>query len=141
VERAARLSGIHDEIVAFKDGYETRVGERGIALSGGQKQRVAIARALLLVPSILIFDDPLSAVDAEREAFILRNLREFFRGRTCIVIAHRLSAVMHADRIVVLDKGQITERGTHAELLSQSGIYRRIWDLQQAEKEVNGEPA
>ncbi len=141
VEQAARLAGIHDEIVAFPKGYETRVGERGIALSGGQKQRVAIARALLLVPQILIFDDPLSAVDAEREAFILRNLREFFRGRTAILIAHRLSAVMHADRIVVLDKGQIVERGTHAELLTQGGIYRRIWDLQQAEKEVNGESA
>lgn len=141
VQQAARLAGIHDEIVAFPEGYETRVGERGIALSGGQKQRVAIARALLLVPQILIFDDPLSAVDAEREAFILSNLREFFRGRTAIIIAHRLSAVMHADRIVVLDKGQIVERGTHAELLARGGIYRRIWDLQQAEKEVNGEPA
>jgi len=141
VEQAARLAGIHDEIVAFPQGYETRVGERGIALSGGQKQRVAIARALLIDTSILIFDDPLSAVDAEREAFILRNLREFFRGRTAILIAHRLSAVMHADRIVVLDKGRIVERGAHAELLAQGGIYRRIWDLQQAEKEVNGEPA
>ncbi len=141
VEQAAQLAGIHDEIIAFPDGYETRVGERGIALSGGQKQRVAIARALLLAPRILIFDDPLSAVDAEREAFILRNLREFFRGKTSIVIAHRLSAVMQADRIVVLDKGRIVERGTHADLLTQDGIYRRIWDLQQAEKEVNGEPA
>jgi len=141
VQQAARLAGIHDEIIAFPEGYETRVGERGIALSGGQKQRVAIARALLLVPQILIFDDPLSAVDAEREAFILSNLREFFRGRTAIIIAHRLSAVMHADRIVVLDKGQIVERGTHAELLARGGIYRRIWDLQQAEREVNGEPA
>ena len=141
VEQAARLAGIHDEIIAFPEAYETRVGERGIALSGGQKQRVAIARALLLVPQILIFDDPLSAVDAEREAFILRNLREFFRGRTAILIAHRLSAVMHADRIVVLDRGKIVERGTHADLLARGGIYRRIWDLQQAQKEVNGEPA
>jgi len=141
IEEAARLAGIHDEIVAFQKGYDTRVGERGIALSGGQKQRVAIARALLIDARILIFDDPLSAVDAEREEFILRNLREFFRGRTSIVIAHRLSAVMHADRIVVLDKGRIVERGTHAQLLAEGGIYRRIWDLQQAEKEVNGEPA
>ena len=141
IEEAARQAGIHDEIVAFQKGYDTRVGERGIALSGGQKQRVAIARALLIDARILIFDDPLSAVDAEREEFILRNLREFFRGRTSIVIAHRLSAVMHADRIVVLDKGRIVERGTHAQLLAEGGIYRRIWDLQQAEKEVNGEPA
>ena len=141
IEEAARQAGIHDEIVAFQKGYDTRVGERGIALSGGQKQRVAIARALLIDARILIFDDPLSAVDAEREEFILRNLREFFRGRTSIVIAHRLSAVMHADRIVVLDKGRIVERGTHAQLLAEGGIYRRIWELQQAEKEVNGEPA
>ena len=141
IEEAARQAGIHDEIVSFQKGYGTRVGERGIALSGGQKQRVAIARALLIDARILIFDDPLSAVDAEREEFILRNLREFFRGRTSIVIAHRLSAVMHADRIVVLDKGRIVERGTHAQLLAEGGIYRRIWDLQQAEKEVNGEPA
>jgi len=137
VEEAARRAGIHDEIVEFPNGYETRVGERGIALSGGQKQRVAIARALLLPARILIFDDPLSAVDAEREAFILRNLRDFFRSRTSIVIAHRLSAVMHSERIVVLDRGRIVESGTHAELLAEGGIYRRIWDLQQAEKEVN----
>jgi len=137
VEAAARRAGIHDEIEEFPDGYETKVGERGISLSGGQKQRVAIARALLLSPEILIFDDPLSAVDAEREAFILNSLREFFHGRTSIVIAHRLSAVMHAERIIVLDKGRIVESGTHAQLLAHAGIYKRIWDLQQAEKEVN----
>lgn len=139
IESAAQLAGVHDEIIAFNEGYEARVGERGIALSGGQKQRVAIARALLINASILIFDDPLSAVDAERETFILRNLREFFQGRTTIVIAHRLSAVMHSDWIIVLDKGQIAERGTHAQLLAKQGIYSRIWTLQQAEKEVNHE--
>jgi ATP-binding cassette, subfamily B, multidrug efflux pump len=139
IESAAKLAGIHDEIIAFPEGYEARVGERGIALSGGQKQRVAIARALIIDAKILIFDDPLSAVDAERETFILRNLREFFRGRTTIVIAHRLSAVMHADWIVVLDKGQVSERGTHAELLAKQGIYSRIWTLQQAEKKMNHE--
>ncbi len=137
VEAAARRAGIHDEIEEFPDGYETKVGERGISLSGGQQQRVAIARALLLSPEILIFDDPLSAVDAEREAFILNSLREFFHGRTSIVIAHRLSAVMHAERIIVLDKGRIVESGTHTQLLAHAGIYKRIWDLQQAEKEVN----
>lgn len=139
VETAAKLAGIHDEIIAFPEGYEARVGERGIALSGGQKQRVAIARALLIDAKILIFDDPLSAVDAERETFILTNLRKFFQGRTTILIAHRLSAVMHADWIVVLDKGRIAERGTHAQLLANQGIYSRIWALQQAEKEVNHE--
>jgi len=137
VEQAARLAGIHDEITDFPKGYDTIVGERGVSLSGGQKQRVAIARALLLDPKVLIFDDPLSAVDAEREEFVLANLREFFRGRTCIVIAHRLSAVMHSDRIVVLDKGRIVESGTHDELISFNGIYNRIWRLQQAERRVS----
>jgi len=136
VERAATLAGIHDEIVDFPEGYETTVGERGISLSGGQKQRVAIARALLLEPRIVIFDDPLSAVDAEREEFILGNLREFFRGRTSILVAHRISAVMHADHTIVLDKGHIIERGTHEELIARRGIYTRIWQLQQAEREV-----
>ncbi len=136
VEEAATLAGIHDEILAFPKGYETTVGERGISLSGGQKQRVAIARALLLKPQIVIFDDPLSAVDAEREEYILGNLREFFRGRTSLLIAHRLSAVMHADRTIVIDKGRIVERGTHEELLEAGGIYDRIWRLQQAERRV-----
>ncbi len=136
VERAAQLAGIHDEISAFPDGYDTLVGERGIALSGGQKQRVAIARALLPDPPVLIFDDPLSAVDAEREAFILHNLHQFFHSRTVLIIAHRLSAVMHADQIIVLDHGEIVEQGTHDQLLARDGIYRRIWHLQQAQQEV-----
>ncbi len=134
IERAAQLAGIHDEIAAFPDGYETRVGERGLSLSGGQKQRVAIARALLLEPRIVIFDDPLSAVDAEREEFILANLREFFRGRTSILIAHRISAVRNADRIIVLDEGRIVDSGQHEELAAREGVYRRIWTLQQAER-------
>jgi ATP-binding cassette subfamily B multidrug efflux pump len=134
IERAAQLAGIHDEIASFPAGYETRVGERGLSLSGGQKQRVAIARALLLEPRIVIFDDPLSAVDAEREEFILANLREFFRGRTSILIAHRISAVRNADRIIVLDEGRIVDSGRHEELAAREGIYRRIWTLQQAER-------
>ncbi len=137
VREAARLAGIHDEILDFKDGYETTIGERGISLSGGQKQRVAIARALLLDPQIVVFDDPLSAVDAEREEFILGSLREFFHERTSIIVAHRLSAVMNADRTIVLDKGRIVEQGTHEQLIVQNGIYSRIWQLQQAEKQVN----
>ncbi len=134
VEEAATLAGIHEEILEFPEGYETTVGERGISLSGGQKQRVAIARALLLKPRIVIFDDPLSAVDAEREEYILGKLREFFHGRTSILIAHRISAVMHADQTIVIDKGRIVERGAHDKLIAGGGIYERIWRLQQAER-------
>ena len=137
IEEAATLAGIHEEILEFPSGYETTVGERGISLSGGQKQRVAIARALLLDPRIVIFDDPLSAVDAEREEFILGKLREFFHGRTSIIIAHRISAVMHADRTIVIDKGRIAEQGTHDELIAGGRIYERIWRLQQAERRAS----
>ena len=136
VEKAAQQAGIHDEILAFPEGYDTEVGERGISLSGGQKQRVAIARALLLDPRILILDDPLSAVDAEREELILGNLRDVFRERTTLVIAHRISAVMNADRIIVLEQGRIVEEGCHHQLVEAGGTYQRIWTLQQAERQV-----
>lgn len=136
IEEAATLAGIHDEILEFRKAYETTVGERGISLSGGQKQRIAIARALLLEPQIVIFDDPLSAVDAEREEFILGKLRAFFHGRTSIIVAHRISAVMHADSTIVIDKGHIVERGTHDQLIAIDGIYNRIWRLQQEERRV-----
>jgi ATP-binding cassette subfamily B protein len=139
VERVAQLAGIHDEICTFPDKYRTVVGERGVSLSGGQKQRVAIARALLLEPKVLIFDDPLSAVDAEKEELVLRNLRTFFAGKTVLLIAHRISAVMHADRIIVLDRGRIVESGVHSELLAAGGIYHHLWGLQQAERRVNPE--
>ncbi|WP_245632932.1 ABC transporter ATP-binding protein [Alicyclobacillus kakegawensis] len=131
IEEAARLASIHDEIVDFPQGYDTLVGERGITLSGGQRQRAAIARALLKQAPILILDDSLSAVDMNTEKRILENLRRVRRGRTTIVISHRLSAVRHADRILVLDDGEVVERGTHDELVAKGGVYASIYAMQE----------
>ncbi|MCS7198115.1 MAG: ABC transporter ATP-binding protein/permease [Candidatus Bipolaricaulota bacterium] len=133
---AAKLAGIYEEILEFPNGLDTIVGERGVSLSGGQKQRVALARALLMNPKILILDDALSAVDAEKEEEILSNLRDFMRAKTAIVIAHRISAVKDSDLILVFDQGQIVERGRHEELLALDGIYARLYELQQAEEAV-----
>ena len=126
----ARQVNLHDEICAFPQGYDTLVGERGITLSGGQKQRVAIARALALSPAILILDDALSAVDAETETAILDHLGSAMARRTCIVIAHRISAVKNADRIIVLDGGMVIDSGTHAELAGREGYYAELHRLQ-----------
>ena len=143
VEAAARAAAIHDVILSFPDGYNTLVGERGITLSGGQKQRVAIARTLLKDPGILILDDSTSAVDTETEAAIREALEKLMRGRTTFIIAHRIQSVMNADQILVLEQGRIAQRGGHAELLAQEGLYRRIYELQarievEVEKEVGG---
>ena len=130
IEAAARAAVIHDTILGFAEGYATLIGERGITLSGGQRQRVAIARAVLKRPPLLILDDAMSAIDAETESVILQALRER-RGRaTTLVIAHRLSTLAHADRVIVLDHGRIIQTGTHAELSSQEGLYRRLWQIQ-----------
>ena len=131
VEEAARAAHIHDFISSLPEGYESRVGERGLKLSGGEKQRVAIARALLKDPRILIFDEATSALDSRSEKAIQAELERIAVGRTTLVIAHRLSTVMDADLILVLNHGRIVERGTHRELLAANGEYARMWALQQ----------
>jgi ATP-binding cassette, subfamily B, multidrug efflux pump len=136
VEEAARLAQIHEDIKEFTNGYATIVGERGVSLSGGQKQRISIARALLMDPEVLLLDDSLSAVDAKTEEAILSSLRENRNGKTTIITAHRLSAIQHADLIIVLDEGKIVERGTHAELMVHKGIYREMYFRQQLEELV-----
>ncbi|MFN8376342.1 MAG: ABC transporter ATP-binding protein [Anaerolineae bacterium] len=128
---AARAASVHDVILSFPEGYNTLVGERGVTLSGGQKQRVAIARTLLKNPRILILDDSTSSVDTETEASIRDALELLMENRTTFVIAHRIQSVLSADLILVLDKGQIVQRGTHASLLKEPGIYREIYDLQE----------
>jgi ATP-binding cassette subfamily B protein len=130
VEEAARAACIHDTIVGFEEGYDTLIGERGITLSGGQRQRVAIARAILKNPAILILDDALSAVDSETEALIIDALKTRRGQATTLVIAHRLSTLAHADRVIVLDHGRLIQTGSPAELSHGEGLYRRLWQIQ-----------
>ena len=137
VENAARAACLHDNILDFPDGYQTRVGERGVTISGGQKQRTAIARALVRNAPIMIMDDSLSAVDTDTEEQILQQLRSLRKGKTNILIAHRISTVQHADHILVLDHGRCAEYGTHEELLEAHGIYRDLYDRQQLEKQLH----
>jgi ABC-type transport system involved in Fe-S cluster assembly fused permease/ATPase subunit len=141
VEKAARGAAIAPFIERQPDGYDTPVGERGLKLSGGEKQRVAIARTLLKNPPILILDEATSALDSRTEAEILDTLEAIERGRTTVVIAHRLSTVVAADQIVVLDGGRIAEAGTHAELLRRDGLYAEMWSRQAAERESGEEEA
>src|SRR5262249_42951053 len=131
VEHAARLAHLHDFIMSLPEGYDTKVGERGVKLSGGEKQRVSIARAAIKRPRIYVFDEATSSLDSNTEREILRNLREISRFSTTVVIAHRLSTVVHADEIVVLEHGTIIERGMHSSLLRQNGRYAALWEAQQ----------
>ena len=137
VTAAAQAASAHDFILSFPEGYETPVGERGATLSGGQKQRVAIARALLLNPKILILDDSTSSVDLATEAQIQRALDTLMKGRTSFVIAQRISSVINADQILVLDKGQIVAQGRHAELMESSEIYAEIYQSQLVDDRVS----
>lgn len=133
IYEAARLAHIHDDITGFAEGYETVVGERGVSLSGGQKQRVSIARALIMQPELLILDDSLSAVDAKTEEAILESLKRTRTGETTVITSHRLSAIQHAHKIIVMHEGTIVEAGTHEELLALDGRYKEMYDLQQLE--------
>jgi ATP-binding cassette subfamily B protein len=136
VEEAAKLARIHDFVMALPDGYKSRVGERGLKLSGGERQRVSIARTILKRPKVLVFDEATSALDTRTEKEIQDSLRQISAGVTTLVIAHRLSTVVDADQIVVLDKGQVVERGTHADLLAAEGVYAQMWRRQLETREA-----
>jgi len=139
VLEAAKLAQIHDEVMEFENKFDTVIGERGVTLSGGQKQRVAIARALLTNPEILILDDALSAVDTKTERFILEKLIETRKGKTTIIIAHRISSIQHADHIIALGDGKITESGTHDQLVALGGLYHDLYEKQRIRARLEGE--
>ncbi|NIJ46140.1 ATP-binding cassette subfamily B protein [Wenyingzhuangia heitensis] len=136
IEEAAKKAVVHDNIIGFNKKYNTVLGERGVTLSGGQKQRVSIARAIIKQPQIYIFDDCLSAVDTETEEKILQNLKSISANNTTIIVSHRISAAQHADKVIVLDDGKISQQGTHSELVTTTGIYQEIYKQQLEEKEI-----
>ena len=133
---AAQNAVVHDNILEFKDQYNTVLGERGVTLSGGQKQRVSIARAIIKNPKILIFDDCLSAVDTETEEKILENLERVSKEKTTFIISHRVSSAKNADQIIILNDGEIVQQGTHQQLINQKGYYKDLYEQQLLEKEM-----
>ena len=130
IVEAAKKANIHDYIMQMPDGYDTNVGERGVKLSGGQKQRISIARVFLKNPSILILDEATSALDNATEMLIQQSLEELSKGRTCLIVAHRLSTIKNADEIIVINDHGIQERGTHDQLLAKNGIYADLYQYQ-----------
>ncbi|MDQ0560017.1 ABC-type multidrug transport system fused ATPase/permease subunit [Rhizobium mesoamericanum] len=130
IERASESAQLHNYVLGLPTGYGTVVGERGVSLSGGQRQRLSIARALMLKPAVMVFDDSTAAIDAATEQRIRAAMRKFAADRVTIIVAHRLSSLMHADQILFVENGQIVERGTHEELLAYRGRYKALHDLQ-----------
>jgi len=130
IEEAAKIANAHNFILEFDNGYETNIGDRGDKLSGGQRQRLSIARAILKNPAILILDEATSSLDTESEMLVQEAINKLMENRTSLVIAHRLSTIQHADRIVVIDNGEIVEEGKHEELLNKNGLYRKLHDMQ-----------
>jgi ATP-binding cassette subfamily B protein len=135
VEQAAKNAAVYQNIIEFEEGFATMIGERGVTLSGGQKQRVSIARAIFKAPQILVFDDCLSAVDTKTEEEILNNLGGIMQGKTSIIIAHRISTIKNADKILVLDQGKILEQGTHQQLMDAKGAYFELYEKQLLEEQ------
>ena len=134
ITRAAQTADLHENILGFEEKYETLLGERGINLSGGQKQRLSIARAIISNPEILLLDDCLSAVDTQTDEKIMRGLKKIREGKTNIIVSHRISSVHHADKIFVLQQGQLAESGTHEELLTHNGLYSELVELQKIQE-------
>ena len=130
VIKAAKIANAHSFIIEMENGYQTNIGDRGLKLSGGQRQRISIARAILKNPPILILDEATSALDTESERLVQDALIKLMENRTSLVIAHRLSTIQHADEIIVLQKGEIVERGSHQELLEKEGHYKKLYDMQ-----------
>ena len=138
IEEAARNAAVYQNIMELPRGFDTVVGERGITLSGGQKQRISIARALIRNPKLLILDDCLSAVDTLTEETILQNLNRLMKERTTVIVSHRVSSVMNADHIIVLDEGKIAEQGKHQSLLAAGGLYASLYHMQLMEEKQDG---